>query len=99
MMTNGSATTTRPNTGISGTSTVVEPANHTRNLSDEFKDGYTADTNGGTHKTEGRYQPLIAPKLEREEGENNLPASGAQKPTLKEVEDEFGWTGEDEKMG
>ena len=98
-MTSGSTTTPRPSTGISRASTAVEPiTSHTRNLFDEFKDGSTADTNGGARKSEGRYQPLIAPKLEREEGENNLPAIGAQKPTMKEVEDESGRSEKDQRM-
>jgi len=67
-----------------------------RNFSEEVKDGYAAETNSPTHRSAGRYQSLVAPKLEREEGGNDLAATGAQKPSLKEVNDEFGW--EDEKM-
>ncbi|GAB7343096.1 hypothetical protein MBLNU457_1175t1 [Dothideomycetes sp. NU457] len=96
MMTSGSAATTRPSTGISGASTAVSASNpHMRNLSEDVKDGYAAETNSPTHKSSGRYQPLVAPKLEREEEGNDLVATGAGKMTLKEVQDEFGW---EEKM-
>lgn len=66
---------------------------HIRNYSKEVKDGYAAETNSPTHKSTGRYQPLVAPRLEREEGDNELVATG-RKPSLKEVEDEPGWSDE-----